>query len=196
MQPGGTGLPLYTSQSSEWELRERRERGKRNGGWRPRNWVPRVRDNLCFSPRHPPWRPRKRIRGGRVSFSFVLSFVFSLARFISSWDRPGRRAKGGLQRAAFAWRAGTVCTYLAMIYLGHMRVMNKQNQKPPPGRASGLALARDIGCALYQNALEVPANRRLEGRVYSLRLSKYSQWSAPAPTGGDHVIYNITSLIT
>jgi len=127
--------------------------------------VPRVRNNLCFSPRHPPWRPRKRIRGGRVSFSFVLSFVFSLARFISSWDRPGRRTKGSLQRAAFERRAGD-SVYLAMIYLGHMRAMNKQNQKTSTGRASDPALARDIGCTLYQNALEAPANRRLEGLVF------------------------------
>jgi hypothetical protein len=35
-------------------------------------------------------------------FLFVLSFVISLVRSLYSWDRPGRRAKESLQRAAIA----------------------------------------------------------------------------------------------
>ena len=37
-----------------------------------------------------------------LSFPFVFSFVIPLVRFTSSWDRPGRSAKGRLQRAASA----------------------------------------------------------------------------------------------
>jgi hypothetical protein len=32
--------------------------------------------------------------------SFVISFVISLVRHLSSWDRPGRMAEGSLRRAA------------------------------------------------------------------------------------------------
>jgi hypothetical protein len=34
-------------------------------------------------------------------FSFVISFAMFLGALYYSWDRPGRRAKGSLQRAAF-----------------------------------------------------------------------------------------------
>jgi len=52
--------------------------------------------------------------GFRFLCSFLcLSFVISLVRVISSWDRPGRGAKGSLQRAAVARVADGV--YVAMI---------------------------------------------------------------------------------
>ena len=79
--------------------------GKWSGGRRP-SWVPRVRNNHCFSPRPRSWHLRKRARGGSRFLSFVLSFVFSLARFISSCDRPWWRAKGYFQLAAIARTAG------------------------------------------------------------------------------------------
>ena len=54
-----------------------------------------------FSPRPPSWCPRERSRTwGQLSFvlSFCLSFEISLVRFTSSWDRPGRRAKGSYNK--------------------------------------------------------------------------------------------------
>ena len=50
----------------------------------------------CYCPRLTSWRPQ--VRGSR--FHLSLSFVISLVPSTSSWDRPGRRAKGNLQRAA------------------------------------------------------------------------------------------------
>jgi len=54
-------------------------------------------------PTPPSWRPRKR-SWAQVTFSSVLSFVFLcdffFVRIISSRDRPGRRVKRSLQRAA------------------------------------------------------------------------------------------------
>jgi hypothetical protein len=91
------------SEASEGELRERRER-KRRGEQRLRSWGPRSR-NRCFSPRLPSWHLQKRSRGGAM-LSFVLSFVISLVQFLpQSWDRPGRRARGSLKRAAIAGTA-------------------------------------------------------------------------------------------
>jgi len=74
------------SELSEWELWERREKE----GWKPRGWVARVRNNL------PSWRPQEGVGGGYgfLCYLFCLSFVISLVRIISPWDRPGRRAKG------------------------------------------------------------------------------------------------------
>jgi len=37
-----------------------------------------------------------------AAFPLLLSFVISLVRIFSLWDRPGRRAKGSLQRAVTA----------------------------------------------------------------------------------------------
>ena len=54
----------------------------------------------CSYPRLTSWRPQGRSRRFPLSLSFVLSFVISLVRVTSSWDRPGRRAKGHLQRVA------------------------------------------------------------------------------------------------
>jgi len=95
------------SEVSEWELRERREREEEReaeaealgaedevGAGR----TPAV-------PSHPlvhglGWRGVGDWWGG---LSFAFSFVISLVRFIFlSRDRPGRRAKGSLQRAAIA----------------------------------------------------------------------------------------------
>jgi len=59
-----------------------------------------------------------------VTFPLLLSFVISFVRTLSSWDRPGRRAKGSLQRAATARTADRKSgkMYAAMIYIGRMRV--------------------------------------------------------------------------
>jgi len=65
----------------------------------------------CSCPRPTSWRPQERFRRWAVFFpsffplSFtlaLLSFVISLVRTTSSWDRPGRRAEGSLQQAATA----------------------------------------------------------------------------------------------
>jgi len=66
-----------------------------------------------------------------LAFLFFLSLVIPLVRITSSWDRPGRRAKGCLQRAATARTADRKRTVhiLAMISIGRMRVMNKQKKK-------------------------------------------------------------------
>jgi len=37
-----------------------------------------------------------------AAFPLLLSFMIPLVRTLSSWDRPGRKAKGSLQRAATA----------------------------------------------------------------------------------------------
>jgi len=95
--------------------------GKWRGRLRRRSWVPRGnwvlgRSFRCSYPCPPSWHPQTRTRGGacfRLSASpafflfFPLSFglfffVVSLVRTSSSWDRPGRRTKWGLQRAATA----------------------------------------------------------------------------------------------
>jgi len=105
VQPGGTRLPLhYGCGEASTGRGSRRERGIRVGAPRAqgtgrgaegggRGAAPMARINLCFSPRPRSWHPWKRT-SGRVSVSFVLSLVVPSARFISSWDRPGRRAKG------------------------------------------------------------------------------------------------------
>jgi len=41
-----------------------------------------------------------------AAFPWLLSFAISLVRTLSSWDRPGRKAEGSLQRAAIARTAG------------------------------------------------------------------------------------------
>jgi len=52
------------------------------------------------------------------------SFVISLVRAISSWDRPGRRVKGSLQRAASrGQRTGNPVKKCAAIgYLGRLYI--------------------------------------------------------------------------
>ena len=85
---------------SEAELREWMEEPEAGGG-----------DHHCSYPRLTSWRLRERHKGPRGAFPLSISFVFH-ARFrsfviplfcaTSSWDRPGRRAKGSLQRAAIA----------------------------------------------------------------------------------------------
>jgi len=97
------------SEVSEWERRDRREAEERV----PRgNWVPGRKYRRSY-PR-PPWHPQKTRISGRIALSFVTSFALaspfgddsicdlSLVRILSSWGRPGRRAKGSLQRAACA----------------------------------------------------------------------------------------------
>jgi len=89
------------------------------------------------SPHPTPWRPQKRSKR-RAGFSFPLVFPWSLSlallsfcHFTCSGDRPGRRAKGCLQRAATARTADRNRTVhiLAMISIGRTRVMNKQKKK-------------------------------------------------------------------
>jgi len=70
--------------------------------------------------------------GGAICFPFLpLVTVLFLCHFLgaitSSWDRPGWRAKGSLQRAATARTADRKRTVnnLAMIQIGRMRVMIK-----------------------------------------------------------------------
>jgi len=84
----------------------------------------------CSYPRPTSWNPQERSRRVPLSLSFVVSLVVSLVRVVSFWDRPGRRAKGRLQRAATARTADRKRTVhnLAMISIGRMRVMNKQTK--------------------------------------------------------------------
>jgi len=61
-----------------------------------------------------------------------LTFVISLLCNISSWDTPGRRAKGSSQRTAFA-RTEPGSVYHAMIYLGRTRVIKTNKTKKMQG---------------------------------------------------------------
>jgi len=89
-----------------------------------------------------PFPPHARLHGarrngvGRTWEGFLLSIALSFVshtssslfcHFTLSGDRPGRRAKGCLQRAATARTADRNQTVhnLAMISIGRMRVMNK-----------------------------------------------------------------------
>jgi len=83
---------------------------------------------------HPPsWLPQARSRGRArpppvfflwfsITISHVSSFVISLVRSISSWDRPGRRAKGSLQRADSGREAQTESAPPQSRKAVHMRV--------------------------------------------------------------------------
>jgi hypothetical protein len=62
---------------------------ERRGEWRPRRWTLGVKNSYPFFSPYSPFVSRKRSR-----ILGWLSFVISLVRFISSWYRPGRRAKG------------------------------------------------------------------------------------------------------
>ena len=64
-------------------------------------------EHWLFLPTPRSWHQQERSSGrSQLPFSFVVffvtSFVISLVRPTPSWDRPGRRAKGRLQRAAIA----------------------------------------------------------------------------------------------
>jgi len=99
------------SEASEWERRERREREEE----REAVAVERVagEELPLFLPCPRSWHPQMRSRG-RAALSLVpfllpatlaRSLLFRrdfLGALLSSWDRPGRRAKGSLQRAATA----------------------------------------------------------------------------------------------
>ena len=92
------------SEASEWEFRERREREEERSVEAEKLGAEGDvrRTGVGY--------------GGGLSFPLLLlpSFLaISLVHIISSWDRPGRRAKGSLQRAAFARTADgkrTLCT--------------------------------------------------------------------------------------
>ena len=77
---------------SEWELQERREREE---GREAEAQALGAEGDLggAVVPTHH--RVHGIGRGGMRSGS-AFSFVISLVRIISSWDRPGRRAKGVL----------------------------------------------------------------------------------------------------
>ena len=83
------------SEASEelWERREREEE-RRAEAQGPGGKV----EDPSFSPCPSLWHQRK--RSDNVP-PFCLSFVISLVPLLS-WDRPGRRAKESLQRAAIA----------------------------------------------------------------------------------------------
>jgi len=116
------------SEVSEGELRERRI-GKRSGGRRsgaPRMRWPPGRNSRCSFPPPRSWHWRARIRGRGALFlcSFLCGFPskFPWGACIPSWDRPGRRQMGSLQRAATARTADRKPgkMYAAMIYIGCM----------------------------------------------------------------------------
>ena len=148
VQPSGSRLPLYYGGGKTGSGRGRRRKrvlgvgatgapggsGERRGRLRQRSWVPRGnwvprRSYRCSYPRPLSWHPQTRTRGGPLfrlclplSFGLFFSFVISLVPSLSSWDRPGRRAKGSLQHAATARTAdgknvrrhsldGLVCEY-------------------------------------------------------------------------------------
>jgi len=88
-------------------------------------------------PRLTSWRLQERV-GEKAALSFVpsfcpsrplgyFSFVIPLARITSSWERPGRRAAGSLQRAATAQTAGRKRTIhnLAIICLDRSHASNE-----------------------------------------------------------------------
>jgi len=84
--------------------------GKRNRRRRQRSWVLRKarapeRNYRCSYPRRPSWHRQARSRETGCAFLYFFPFVKFLGRvYFYSWDRPGRRAKGSLQRAATADR--------------------------------------------------------------------------------------------
>ena len=98
------------------------ESGKKRGRRRRRSWVLRgdwalERSYRCSYPHPPSWHPPSTRRTGALffcsfcsDFSFLRSlfwirlffFAISLLPVLSSWDRPGRRAKEGLQRTTTA----------------------------------------------------------------------------------------------
>jgi len=78
-----------------------------------------------------------------AAFPLLLSFMISLVRTLSSWDRPGRRAKVSLQRAATARTAdgkNWVNVRRHYLYRSHAS-MNKQKK---PGSVDG----RNIGTSV------------------------------------------------
>jgi hypothetical protein len=122
--PRGFVLRLFPSRLRNAPAHMDRGKGRRRGERRRQIWAPRLR-NRCFSPRPHSWRPQKK-RTARGQFAFFclfplsFSFVVSLVRYPSTWDRPGRRAKGSLQRAAFGRTAAGKRSkmYAAIVYIG------------------------------------------------------------------------------
>ena len=98
------------SEVSEWELRERRERRERVAEAAELGAAGDLGDGgggatavSTHAPLHGIRRRGVEPRGdGFLCSSLCFSFVISLVRLTSSWDRPGRRAKGSLQHAATA----------------------------------------------------------------------------------------------
>jgi hypothetical protein len=85
-------------------VNERRREEPRLTGWAPRS------RNPCSSPR-PPLLLRQK-RSENVLVSFICPFLIT----IFSWDRPGRIAKGSLQRRQRADSGGeTVKMYAAIV---------------------------------------------------------------------------------
>ena len=88
------------SGSSESGWSGKRNRRRRRRGWVPRgNWV-QGRSHRCSCPCLRSWYRQRRSEKESRFFPFIfpsvtVSFVFSLVRITSSWDRPGWRAKRG-----------------------------------------------------------------------------------------------------
>ena len=82
------------SEASEWELWERREREEERRV-EATELGARGEEQPLFPHAilHGVRRRGVGLGGGFRSFVFFL-FVISLVRLLSSWDRPGRRAKG------------------------------------------------------------------------------------------------------
>ena len=59
--------------------------------------------NTAVLPTPPSWH-RQTGNRGRFYSSFGISFVVSLVRFHTFWDRPGWRARGSSQRVALHGR--------------------------------------------------------------------------------------------
>jgi len=98
----------------------------------------------CSFPHLTSWHPRQMRSRGRGEFLLLKFFVLharsacflviSLVHTTSSCDRPGRMAKGSLQRAATARTADRKRTAHnnAMISIGRMRVMMKKHPQTAP----------------------------------------------------------------
>jgi len=113
------------SEASEWELRERAEReeekwveelGAEDAGAGGEHWL--------FLPT-PLFMASAEKELGGVPLAFLCHFLCNLR------DRPGRRAKASLHRAATRGlqRGPGLYISLVMIYLGRTRVVNKQKKK-------------------------------------------------------------------
>ena len=122
------------SEASEWELCERQEREEESEAEAEELGAAGelgAGEELPLSyPRPPSWHPQgMRSVGDGLRFrlffllpvSFPMRFPWCASYLLE--DRPGRRAKGSLQRAATA-RTGD----RAMIWIGRMRVMIKQKK--------------------------------------------------------------------
>jgi len=121
------------SEVSEWSS-GRAGSGKKRGRRRCRRWVPKASWTVGHNPHcsYPP--PRSWHRRGRSEVGSAFSFVISLVRIISSWDRPGRRAKGELATSRHRADSGrenwTKCTPPALKKLTNGLSLQQRNRTP------------------------------------------------------------------